>query len=418
MGYLSLIHSIRSGSDAAPVQAYGARACLVFRRRGDTFVVRKSAGYSSRPSYSFFEKEDILSELFDSGCVNAGSEESRLDGTDLWLAVDDPGDPVWLVAAEFPSGAAVDSSVLRIALAAESATIMEAGSGSLPLWLQDSLGSVGDLSGYALVVSEPRGGRRAFIDALIRKFLPDAHISDFHPNRLSQAVQLRELFGDQAGGRLGDLPVVPLTKRGLDVIVVREAGDLSQGAQLRILAELSSGEAGPVWVFETCRDLEAMTEEGLFERALLRLLQSKRIVLPPLRMVRDFLPAEVDRILDRLQLKYRREVEISDDAMEKIVSLQWPGNHEQLESTLEATFLLADSGVIRADQIRPELWFDGEIDELNLRQRSEQMETSLLLKAYALHGGNQVHMAKALGISRGSLQYRMARLGLDRGSDG
>ncbi|HNL00326.1 MAG TPA: helix-turn-helix domain-containing protein, partial [Leptospiraceae bacterium] len=46
------------------------------------------------------------------------------------------------------------------------------------------------------------------------------------------------------------------------------------------------------------------------------------------------------------------------------------------------------------------------------RRRTADLERRLILEAYSLHAGNQVHMARALGISRGSLQYKLAKYGL------
>ena len=83
----------------------------------------------------------------------------------------------------------------------------------------------------------------------------------------------------------------------------------------------------------------------------------------------------------------------------------WRGNWRELKNTLESAFLMSAGTVIQAADLRLGLWTVPEDwDDLNLRKRSAEVEKNLLLRAYSLHAGNQVQMARALGISRGSLQ--------------
>ncbi|TGL09313.1 response regulator [Leptospira bouyouniensis] len=51
-------------------------------------------------------------------------------------------------------------------------------------------------------------------------------------------------------------------------------------------------------------------------------------------------------------------------------------------------------------------------EDLDLRRGIEALERQKILLAMRIFSGNQIRMAKALGISRGSLQYKMKQLGL------
>jgi transcriptional regulator with PAS, ATPase and Fis domain len=65
------------------------------------------------------------------------------------------------------------------------------------------------------------------------------------------------------------------------------------------------------------------------------------------------------------------------------------------------------------DEIRRAHWKLHKIDEdLDLRRSVEVLEKQKVLHAMKLFSGNQMRMSKALGISRGSLQYKMKQMGL------
>jgi transcriptional regulator with PAS, ATPase and Fis domain len=51
-------------------------------------------------------------------------------------------------------------------------------------------------------------------------------------------------------------------------------------------------------------------------------------------------------------------------------------------------------------------------EDLDLRRSVEILEKHKVLHAMKLFSGNQMRMSKALGISRGSLQYKMKQMGL------
>jgi hypothetical protein len=53
-----------------------------------------------------------------------------------------------------------------------------------------------------------------------------------------------------------------------------------------------------------------------------------------------------------------------------------------------------------------------EKDDLDLRKATQNLERELILIALKKYNNNQVKMAKALGISRGSLQYKLKQLGV------
>jgi sigma-54-dependent transcriptional regulator len=222
-------------------------------------------------------------------------------------------------------------------------------------------------------------------------------------------VQLREFFGDAVGERLRSSVATPVLERS-QTILIEEVANLAPAMQLRILSALAGAER--FWVFDTSRNLEAMVAAGQFDPGLGQRIGQNRIVLPPLRQQRDSLRSEAERFLRKLVGRNMRQIQFSQAALDGIASYDWPGNLQEFYETIEAAYFLTRTERIEPEDLHFGLWYRSEEDALNLRRRTEELERKLILQAHAIHGGNQVHMARALGISRGSLQYRWARLGL------
>jgi transcriptional regulator of acetoin/glycerol metabolism len=324
-----------------------------------------------------------------------------------------------LLVAELPPGDERDGQFLRLLLALESGRQRPGGGHDgeeLPVWLREFPAKIRGLSSPALLVSEPGSGMEELVRGCLREqFGSEEEGIFFHPGRLSEAVQLREIFGDSAGARLGGAGAgLPLLERSGRLIFIQEAGLLSHQAQLRLYARLAGEEDDRFWIFGSSRDLEAMAGAGEFLSGLARLLGGNQLVLPPVRACREFLEEEVERLLDLQAVRTGRVVRLSPEALDVLMEYEWPGNWWELRKVLESAVLLCEEGIVRPGDLR----LDGpgleRPDDLNLRKRSEELEKSLLLQAHALHGGNQVQMARALGISRGSLQYKLEKYGLSR----
>jgi len=383
-------------------------AFALFKKVGDSFLLEEGAEFPGE-RFRFLEEDPAAWEgVFEEGALQVFPEEGR----PIWVAVDRIADPGYLLVAEIPGAEKGVASLLRFALVVDlsGGSVREPGTKELPLWLHPVLRTAAGLESPLLVVAEPGTGQDAFISSLLYLKLGSlSGVEFFSPGRLSEAVQLRELFGDSAGARLGGAGAsIPVVARSPRAVVIREAGNLSEQVQLRLLAELDRG--GVFWVFETAQDLEGMVQDGVFLPPLYRRLNSSRVVLPPLRFAGEGLREEAARILSDLKRRYGREIEFSDEALDRILSYDWPGNYEELLHVLESSFLLSPGPLLRPEELRFGEWEPlDEPEGLNLRRRTEELERSLILQAFALHGGNQVQMAKVLGISRGSLQYKMQK---------
>ncbi len=398
-------------------------AYMLFLRKGSTFHLLTKNGYSDPSfSYGFFEDNpEILAPVLKKGYSQLLSKEISRPGRFLWAAVDKLSQPEYLLIAELEEDTSFLGPFLRVILSLElifkqKPANVEKSHIDLPVWLQDILPELLRKNSPVLIVAEAGSGKEELVQAFLRQSYGDLGAAIFfHPGRLSQAVQLRELFGDPAGIRLGGASSsIAIVNRKEPVVVIQETGDLSSLSQLRLLALFSENREQKLWIFETSRDLKQMTTADRFLPALNDMLWKNAIVLPPLRNCLKRLREEIERLMHVFCKQYRRNVRLDSEAIGALSSYSWPGNWRELKNTLESSFLMATESVIYKKDLRLGRWSAPEDwDDLNLRKHSEAIEKSLLLRAYSMHAGNQVQMARALGISRGSLQYKLDKHGLN-----
>ena len=400
------------------------------------------------------ERPLLLRPLFETGYMELPLNEASQAGCKPWAAIDTLQNPKYFLVAEIPADVPCVGPLLRsiltmyIAFSEIAAAQIRAGIGQrksvlrlrsppsaiadiamqsppsfaaqahhpdLPLWLEELLPDLLERPSPLLVVAEPGSGKEELVQAFLKAKYSARNMEAaifFHPGRLAQAVQLRELFGDAAGARLGGAGAsVPIIERSEPVIVIQEAGDLDNLAQLRLFAHFNTGATPQkLWIFETSRDLRQMARAERFLDGLCEMLWQNAVTLPPLRNCREYLASEIERLMFVFRAKYRRDARLDQEAIVALERYNWPGNWRELCNTLESAFLMVTSGVIQSSDLHLGRWATPEDwDDLNLRKHSKLLEKALLLRAYALHAGNQVHMARALGISRGSLQYKLEK---------
>ena len=92
----------------------------------------------------------------------------------------------------------------------------------------------------------------------------------------------------------------------------------------------------------TNRNLEEMTEQGLFRNDLLYRLRSFTIEIPPLRKRPDDIAELARHYMAKLSERYGVPVkELSPDVQEALVQYEWPGNVREMVLTLERVIAVA-----------------------------------------------------------------------------
>ena len=400
---------------------------VLFERGGEgiEFCLVDCFGFGGTvPVYGFLEEDRFWDEVAGRSLLRVSSEFLDRKDVNLWALFYPARAPrclalVEVLEADEDVGLFLWAALMRYLALASSPVAAVSRTEDCPGWVLNGVAEMERLGSPMLVVSEPGSGQDEMVDAFVANQFAGSEAL-FSPGNLSEAVQMREIFGGSAGKRLGGVGAgVPIIRREESVVVIREAGHLAPAVQLKFLSLFAGGGSeGKFWIFETSRDLLEMVGAGLFEKGLYNILKKNEVVLVPLRFQGSELSVEIRRLLESFRVKYRRDISISDDAVSALLEYDWPGNWRELCEVLESAFQVCSGGVVKPEDLRlgNALQSAGE-DDLNLRKRLAVLEKELLLQAYSMHGGNQVHMAKALGISRGSLQYKFEKYGLGKTGD-
>ncbi|BDA80733.1 Fis family transcriptional regulator [Leptospira kobayashii] len=185
----------------------------------------------------------------------------------------------------------------------------------------------------------------------------------------------------------------------------------SLGQQKIVLDWLDSGGFnGLVFFIDRNEPKEEMLPA--FERMILK----DKILIPGF----DFLPKEVlleiaNSLFQELAISQNRNgILLSQEALLSVKLRDFPSNFSDLKNLFLSSILRSKTREISLTDLGEEN-VDVRIldnEDLDLRRGIQALERQKILLATRIFSGNQIRMAKALGISRGSLQYKMKQLGL------
>jgi two-component system NtrC family response regulator len=246
-----------------------------------------------------------------------------------------------------------------------------------------------------------------------------------------------ELFGHRRGAFTGATMDRPGRVAAADggTLFLDEIGELPPDAQVKLLRTLQEGELSKVGsdtpthvnirvIAATHRNLQAMVEDGTFREDLYYRLAVVPLTIPPLRERREDLPALIKVLFERAKKRHDVEdIQLSPQALQRLIAYRWPGNVRQLENVLERIVVLATHNVVTEDELpeellRPSQTSSGQWAELPEEGLSlEALERDLILRALDKFNGNQTHAARYLDLSRRTLIYRMEKHGLTTGAE-
>jgi len=106
---------------------------------------------------------------------------------------------------------------------------------------------------------------------------------------------------------------------------------------------------------------------------------------------------------------------LSEDALRKLQSYNWPGNIRELENVIHRAVTLNEGSLLLSDTL-PQKIQTGEVSVNGLKielpeegLNIEEWEKGLLQAALVKASGNQTQAAKLLGLSRPTLIYRLQK---------
>ena len=226
-----------------------------------------------------------------------------------------------------------------------------------------------------------------------------------------------------------------------------EVGELSTGAQTRLLRVLQEGEIDRLGgsttrkvnvrvIAATNVDLAAAVANGGFRKDLYYRLAVYPVNIPPLRERREDIALLTERFIARIGARYGRRVGgLTDKARHALLAHDWPGNVRELQNAVERALILTEEGArIDADALfvgvppgrcaeapvdgRGHIALEGSpavtlgrfVDQaIDQGIALDVLETALLDAAVARAKGNLSAAARLLGLSRSQLAYRLKK---------
>jgi len=183
-------------------------------------------------------------------------------------------------------------------------------------------------------------------------------------------------------------------------------------------------------VSATHRDLEKQIADGTFREDLYYRLNVFPIVLPPLRDRASDIPVLAEHFVQKYAPAAGKPVRGLDaGAVAALTGYSWPGNVRELENVIERALILARGSELGAADLeftrRPTGAAPAAAAQVvtagarpadggrPLAERLQEQERTAIVAAIDTAQGNIAHAARALGINRSTLYYRMRKHGLE-----
>jgi PAS domain S-box-containing protein len=238
-----------------------------------------------------------------------------------------------------------------------------------------------------------------------------------------------ELFGYKAGAFTNatkDKPGLFALAEG-GTILLDEIGDLSAAFQVRLLRVLQDRTFQPLGgtqlvkadvriIASSNKELSELVKSGVFRQDLFYRVNVVRLDSPPLRSRKEDVPILVKHFVSKLnRLRGKAVTGISHEALELLISHDYPGNIRELENIIEHAFVLCSEGQIEPhclpDNIRALL--PGPTTHVKMDAALQSVEAQVILDALKRNKYNRLKAARELGIHKSTLFRKIKILGID-----
>ena len=218
-----------------------------------------------------------------------------------------------------------------------------------------------------------------------------------------------------------------------------EVGEMSLSAQVKLLRVLQDGELTRVGGNEVIKtdvrvvaasnvDLKRAVELGTFRQDLFYRLSVFPIKLPPLRDRPEDIHPLVIHFIEHYKQKTGRFISgISKDALQAMITYDWPGNIRELENAIERAVIIASGRQIELEDLpeaiskialqkrdeikveRAKAASEGRTTtfEITVPSSMEEIERQAIEATLDYTAGDKSHAARALGIGRKTLYRKL-----------
>jgi two-component system, NtrC family, response regulator AtoC len=249
----------------------------------------------------------------------------------------------------------------------------------------------------------------------------------FNCGGFTEELICNELFGHEKGAFTG----ASVTKIGLiesadgGTLFLDEIGEMPLSMQVKVLHVIQEkqilrvGGTTPMnldirLIAASNKDIKKATTEGSFREDLFYRLNVVTLRLPRLCERKDDIPMLVSHFIEKYSRPFEKKIRgISSDTLEILMHYNYPGNVRELENIIQRSVALAETDVIRIDDLPQDLQklefntFEGEG-----LQALEEVEKHHIAKVLDKTGYNKNLSSKILNLPRTTLWRKMKKYGL------
>ena len=168
-------------------------------------------------------------------------------------------------------------------------------------------------------------------------------------------------------------------------------------------------------VAATNQHLEDLITAGKFRADLFYRLNVVRLRVPPLRERTSDIPLLVAHFMNKYNQKTNRRIDgVSAEAKALLTAYSWPGNVRELENVIQSMIAVAPQNFLNVDDLPDEIRGGAASQQVerndfkdNTKRIREEIEKQQLHEALVAHKWNITHTARALKISRATIQNKM-----------
>ena len=167
-------------------------------------------------------------------------------------------------------------------------------------------------------------------------------------------------------------------------------------------------------------DPQELMAKGLLRKDLYYRLNVINISIPPLRERKDDIAMLSEKFIEKYDKRYGKEIwMVSDGALNRLMSYDYPGNVRELENIIEQAVSMADNEhVLTVKHLNmPDSKFTREpplryMEGMALDEYLSNLEEQIIADEMVKNNGNISKAAEALKIRRQTLQHKLKKFGI------
>jgi two-component system response regulator GlrR len=267
----------------------------------------------------------------------------------------------------------------------------------------------------SVLITGASGTGKEMLAKAIHKASPRAkgHFVAINCGALPEHLLESELFGHSKGAFTGAVSEHLGLFREADggTLFLDEIGDMPMPLQVKLLRALQERQIRPVGSTKTIaidvrvlsathRDLKQAMQEQSFREDLYYRLNVVNLQLPTLRERAEDIPLLARHVLQQNAERHGVQVNrFSEDAMQALVTAQWPGNVRQLVNVVEQCVALTQSPVLSVALVEQALSQNRSFWP-TLSDARDQFERQYLIRVLKMAEGNVTRAAELAGRNR------------------